>query len=102
MECSRLSSLQGRRAAGQWAWPLPSHCSWPVGLGALALPPRLAHAHRLPSAISGTGGRMPPAPWWASSRARGLSPDPPTVHALGMVLLAAALLSMLAQHPQGP
>lgn len=32
---------------------LASHCSWPVGLGALALPPRLAHAHRLPSAILG-------------------------------------------------
>lgn len=100
VECSRLSSLQGRRAAGQWTRPSPSCCSRPAGLVPRRCLPGLPMPI-FPAPSSGTGGQMPPAPWQAPSRAQGLTLASPTACALGMVLLAAALPLDVSPAPPG-
>ena len=50
----------------------------PAGLGALALPPRLAHAHRLPSAI--LGHRWPDATCATAGPLQGSGSQPSSSH----------------------
>lgn len=77
VECSRLSSLQGSRMVNS---ALGLSLFQPAGLGALALPPRLAHAHRLPSAI--LGHRRPDATCATAGPLQGSGSQPGSCHHL--------------------
>lgn len=97
------SSLQGRRAAGRWTRPSASRCSGQQGWVPRRCLPGLPMLTVCPAPSSGTGGRTPPAPQRAPSRAQGLSPAPLTISALGVVLLAATLpLNVSPEHPGSP